>query len=208
VDLHVDETLDHTMLTLREYCRLLEEFPLGAPTAASHCVSLSMQPPDVQSEIAQAAARAGVDIVALPQTNLFLQGREFATGMPRGITPVDVLREHGVRVSAGGDNVQDPFNPVGRSDPLETAALMIMAAHQLPHKALELVTSSARSLMGLPPAGAEIGAVADFVVIDARNERQAIADAPLARRTYRRGRLTAVTQVHRSFTDHEAELKW
>ncbi len=208
LDLHVDETLDPTMLTLREYCRLLAESPLDAATAASHCVSLSMQPLDIQQDMARAVAQAGLDIIALPQTNLFLQGREFATAMPRGITPVDLLREHGVRLGAGGDNVQDPFNPVGRSDPLETAALMIMAAHQLPREALDLVSTSARALLGLPPAGAQIGAVADFLVIDARNERQAIADAPLTRRTYRRGRLTAVTHMHRSITGHDEGPKW
>lgn len=208
VDLHVDETLDPSMLTLRDLCRQVEENPIDAPVAASHCVSLSMQSPSVQEDIARAAGRAGVDIIALPHTNLFLQGREFSSAMPRGITPVDLLRQHGVRVGAGGDNVQDPFNPVGRSDPLETAGLMIMAAHQLPGPALDLVTTSARAVMGLPSGGPHIGSVADLMAIDARNERQAIADAPLARRTYRRGHLTAVTQVQTSFTDRQTESKW
>jgi cytosine deaminase len=154
------------------------------------------------------AAQAGVDIIALPQTNLFLQGREYTTAMPRGITPVSLLRDHGVRVSAGGDNVQDPFNPVGRSDPLETAALMIMADHQLPGPALDLVTSSAREVLGLPSAGPIVGSVADLVAIEAETERQAIADAPLGRRTYRRGLLTAVTQIQRSFTGQNPKVKW
>lgn len=208
IDLHVDETLDSSMLTLRDLCRHIEEHPIGAPVSASHCVSLSMQPLAVQHDIAATAASAGVDIIALPQTNLFLQGREFPSSMPRGITPVGMLRDFGVRVGAGGDNVQDPFNPVGRSDPLETAALMIMAAHQLPQQALDLVTHSARSIMGLAPAGPSVGSVADLVAIDATSERQAIADAPVARRTYRRGRLTAVTQVRRSLAGHDGDPEW
>lgn len=208
LDLHVDETLDSSMLTLRDLCRHLEEEPLDAPVAASHCVSLSMQPLSIQHDVARSAARAGVDIIALPQTNLFLQGREFPTAMPRGITPIGTLRDHGVRVGAGGDNVQDPFNPVGRSDPLETASLMIMAAHQLPTDALDLVTSSARSIMGLDPAGPVVGSIADLVAIDARSERQAVADAPLARRTYRRGRLTAVTEVRRTLAGHRSDGEW
>jgi len=208
IDLHVDETLDSSMLTLRDFCRQIEKSPVPGTVAASHCVSLSMQPLEIQQEIASLAAAAGVDIIALPQTNLFLQGREFTTAMPRGITPVSLLRKYGVRVSAGGDNVQDPFNPVGRSDPLETAALMIMADHQLPSAALDLVTSSARAVMGLPIAGPTVGSVADLVAIEAQTERQAIADAPLGRRTYRRGRLTSVTQVERTFTGHDSKVKW
>ena len=56
--------------------------------------------------------------------------------MPRGVTAVKALRAAGVNVAAGADNLQDPFNPVGRGDPLETAGLMIMTAHVLPADAL------------------------------------------------------------------------
>jgi len=208
LDLHVDETLDPTMLTLRRYCETVGEIGFTTSRAASHCVSLAMQSLEVQEEIAALAAAVGVDIVALPQTNLFLQGRDHPVAMPRGITPVEVLREAGVRVAAGGDNVQDPFNPVGRSDPLETAALMIMAAHQLPHAALDTVSNGARAVLGLPPAGPMVGAVADFLVIDALTPRQAIADAPMTRRTYRRGRLTMASQVTRTFDGLGAEGNW
>ena len=48
--------------------------------------------------------------------------------MPRALTAVKALRAAGVNVAAGADNLQDPFNPVGRGDPLETAGLMVMAA--------------------------------------------------------------------------------
>lgn len=205
LDLHVDETLDPAMLTLRDLCRYVEETDFSLPVAASHCVSLSVQPAHVQEEISVLAARSKVAIIALPQTNLFLQGRDHPQSMPRGITPVDSLRRQGVRVAAGGDNVQDPFNPVGRSDPLETAALMIMAAHQLPRPAFDLVSNDARAVLGLPPAGPRVGAVADLVALPAESLRQAMADAPSARRTYRRGRLTAVTEITRSFVGFSSE---
>ena len=52
--------------------------------------------------------------------------------MPAALTAVRALRGAGVNVAAGADNLQDPFNPVGRGDPLETAALMVMAGHLLP----------------------------------------------------------------------------
>jgi hypothetical protein len=50
--------------------------------------------------------------------------------------------------------------------------------------------------------------VADLVAIEAQTERQAIADAPSGRRTYRRGRLTVVTQVERTFTGQNLKVKW
>ncbi len=73
--------------------------------------------------------------------------------MPRGLTAVAALRAAGVNVAAGADNLQDPFNPVGRACPFETAGLMIMAAHHLPAEAWRAVstdvgTHSARTAAG------------------------------------------------------------
>ena len=65
-----------------------------------------------------------------PRRNLFLQARGQRTAPPRGLTAVASLLEAGVNVAAGGDNLQDPFNTVGRADPLETASLMVVAAHR------------------------------------------------------------------------------
>ncbi len=102
-------------------------FPHGV--TASHCVSLALQPEHRQREVAEKVAAAGISVIALPHTNLFLQGRDYPVAMPRAVTAVRALRAAGVNVAAGADNLQDPFNPVGRGDPLETAGLMIMTAH-------------------------------------------------------------------------------
>lgn len=202
VDLHTDETLDPSVLFLRDLACQVIETGFEHPVTASHCVSLSMQTPELQATIAKEVAEAKISIVALPQTNLFLQGRSHPTGTPRGLTAVEALLDAGVRVAAGADNVQDPFNPVGRSDPLETAALMIMTAHSLPDDAYQLVSNEVRSVMGMAPVTMSPGDPADFVAINANSVRAAIADAPMSRRTYRAGRLVAsadqTTTVHRS----------
>ena len=201
MDLHVDETLDANMLTLIEFAERVSATSFPYPVTASHCVSLSVQPRDKQREIARRVAEAGVAVVPLPQTNLFLQGREKPSSMPRSIAPIDVLRESGVVVAIGGDNVQDPFNPVGRSDPLETASLAIMATHRLPDEAFDLVSNSVRQVLGMPTIRFEVGDPADFLAIDAASVREAIADAPADRRVFRRGVEVAVT----STTRHIAE---
>jgi cytosine deaminase len=76
-------------------------------------------------------------------------------------------------VAAGADNLQDPFNPVGRGDALETAGLMITVGHLLPEEAMATVTTEARHVLGLPTTG-EI----DRVAIKAGSIREAIAFAP------------------------------
>ena len=202
IDLHTDETLDPSVLTLRELARQVSDKGFDGLVAASHCVSLGMQPPDVQAAVAAEVAAAGISVITLPQTNLFLQGRDDPVATPRGLTAIDALLDAGAVVAAGADNVQDPFNLVGRSDPLETAALTVMAGHRLPADAYDMVSNVSRRVMGLAPVNFEPGDPADVVAVDAPSLRWAVADAPMSRRVYRRGRLVASadqqTRVHRS----------
>ena len=191
IDLHTDETLDPSVLTLRELARQVGDRGFDGSVTASHCVSLGMQSPAVQAAVAAEVAASGIAVIALPQTNLFLQGRDDPVGPPRGLTAVNALLDAGALVAAGADNVQDPFNLVGRSDPLETAALMVMAGHRLPADAYDMVSNVARRVMGLAPVNFAPGDPADLVAIDAPSLRGAVADAPMSRRVYRRGRLVA-----------------
>ena len=201
IDMHTDETLDPSVRTLGELARQVQESGFGHPVSASHCVSLAMQAPDVQAEVIAQVAAAGISVIPNPQTNLFLQGRGHRVATPRGIAPITALRDAGVLVAAGADNVQDPFNPVGRSDPFETAALLVMAAHQLPQAAFDLVSNNARQVIGLTRVSMSPGDRADFVAIAAPSVRAAIADASRDRRVYRAGRLVATSTetsvVHR-----------
>jgi cytosine deaminase len=171
VDLHTDETLNPAMLGLEDLAErvIATGFPHGV--TASHCVSLGMQSEARQQEIAEKVAAAGISVIVLPHTNLFLQGRDHQSAMPRGLTAVRALRGAGVNVAAGADNLQDPFNPMGRGDPLETAALMVMGAHVLPDDALHMISAAARQAIGL-------GESTDRVRIAATTVREAIAFAP------------------------------
>ena len=189
LDLHVDETLEPSMLSLATLARRVVERGHPHAVSASHCVSLSVQPPEAQQRVASLVAEAGISVVALPQTNLFLQARGQTTAPPRAITPIDVLREAGVRVAVGGDNLQDPFNPMGRGDPLEAASLAVTAAHQHPAVAFEQVTADTRALMGLASAGPEVGQRADLLVVDASSVTSMVAAAPGSRTVVRGGRV-------------------
>jgi len=186
VDLHTDETLDPMVMGL-EY--LAEQVVDGFPhrVTASHCVSLGQRTPGDQQRIAELVAAAGIGVVTLPHTNLWLGGRN-QQPVPRGLTAVDALRSAGVMVAAGADNLQDPFNPMGRACPFETASLMVLVAHDLPHLAWESVSTASRSVLGLAHNGISERAVADLLVVPGGSLRGAIAEGPAGRRVFRAGR--------------------
>lgn len=199
VDLHTDETLDTGVLTLRDYARLVGEAGLQGRAAASHCVSLGMQPESVQREVAELCATNDVSIVTLPQTNLFLQAREQRTAPPRGLTAIAALREAGVNVAGGADNLQDPFNTVGRADPLETAALLVMAGHLTTEDAYHLVSNASRRAIGLEPVSLTPGSPAELLALDAATTRGAVAAGPAGRMVFHRGRLVSHTTSTTTF---------
>ncbi len=192
IDLHTDESLDGAA-TLAAYARAVAGWDV--PRTAGHCVRLSTMDRTELDAVLADVARAGIGVVALPITNLYLQGRGHERSVPRGIAPIRRLRDAGVRVAAGADNIRDPFNPVGRCDPFETASLLVAAAHLSPEEAVAAVTDDARDVMTLPPAGPRAGARADLLAVAAASLGDAVALAPAERIVIHRGRLVSRTTV-------------
>ena len=193
VDFHTDETLDPSVLSLVDLAELSADFPHSV--TASHCCSLGVQDEGRQAEVAAMVAEADVRVVALPQTNLFLQSRDRTVASPRGLTAIDALRTAGAALAAGGDNVQDPFNTMGRVDPCEIASLMVTAGHVDADAAWGLVADDARHVLDLAPAGPAVGAVADLVALRGETLRNAVADGPIERIVIRRGSVVARVAV-------------
>ncbi|WP_300677516.1 amidohydrolase family protein [Nocardioides sp.] len=197
VDLHTDESLDGP-LTLDAYARAVRDWPRDRQYSAGHCCRLgTLESAELDAVIDEVKA-SDLGIISLPITNLYLQGWQHPVSTPRGLTALRALIDAGVRVGAGADNVRDPFNPVGRSDAFETASLLITAGHLTPEESWSLVSDGARSVMGLPVAGAVPGARADLVAIRAASLLEAIAVASADRLVLHGGRLIAETTLSRS----------
>ncbi len=97
--------------------------------------------------------------------------------------------------AAGADNVRDPFNPVGRSDALETVALLVVAGHLTPPEAWECVSSRARAAMGLPAVALEPGSPAEILAVRGASLGDAVARSSDERVVVHRGRVVARTSV-------------
>lgn len=194
-DLHTDEFLFGDHHTLADYAKRAGMWPVGRNRTASHCTRLGTMAPDELDRLLPQVADAGIGVIANPITNLYLQGRESASAPPRGITAISALRRAGIPVAAGADNVRDPFNPLGRSDALETAMLTVVAGHVHPDVALHMVTDGARTVLGLPEAGPRVGARAELLAVRGRNVPDVIANAAADRVVIHRGAVVAHSQT-------------
>jgi cytosine deaminase len=178
LDLHADENLRPTSDDLEYVTDAVLRNNIQHRITASHCVSLSAQDPRDIARISEKVSAAKISVIALPLTNLFLQSRDIHRLAPRAITPTRFLSSAGANVAAGADNLQDPFNLLGRGDPLETAALIVLAGHETPLSALNMVTINAHRVINPDSSFLSVGDKADFIAVNATNVREAIAMGP------------------------------
>jgi cytosine deaminase len=193
IDMHVDETDDPMARTLEVLAELTIANGWQGRVTAGHTCALASYPRDYADHVIKRLREANVNMIANPATNLMLQGRLDDYPKRRGVTQVKELLAAGVNVACGQDCVHDTFYPFGQNDPLEIAFLLCHAS-QMSQPAeiltvMDMVTNNGAKALRLPDFCVTVGAVADLVVLDAHDAREAFATRSPRRWVIRRGML-------------------
>jgi cytosine deaminase len=184
LDLHLDEHLEpHRMLAGMVADHVIARGLQGRITLSHLCV-LGALNEKIAGDLINKLARAEVTIVALPETNLFLQERGDASPLRRGMTLVRELIAAGVNVRLGTDNVRDWFFPFGDGDMLDTALIAAIAAHLDDEGQLLAAICDGRTTI------AE-GDPADLVLVRATGLDDLLARRPVERTVFKAGRQVA-----------------
>jgi cytosine deaminase len=194
LDFHVDEHLAPPIANLPTVARLAAERGWGARTVCGHACLLSAMEAGERDATLDLVAAAGIGLVSLPYTNLYLQDSSqappLATPRQRGILPVHEAAARGIAVAFGSDNHRDPFFPAGDLDPLQTLALAALAAQlddPLPGWA-HAITSTPAQRLGLAWDGVlRPGAPADLVLHSGRNSAEVLSRPTHGRTVLRAG---------------------
>ena len=184
VDLHLDEHLDPAASLARMVADAVIVRGLQGRVTFSHLCVLSMLDPNQIAALIERIARAEITVIALPETNLFLQDRGAGTPLRRGVTLVRELIAAGVAVRFGTDNVRDWFFPFGDGDMLATATFAVTATH---------LDDDAALLRGICDGRSDIeeGMPADLVLLAAASLDDALARQPSGRVVFKQGRQVA-----------------
>jgi len=179
IDMHLDLAETVEGMQIEHVCRKTEEFGWGGRVAVGHVTQMSLLPPERFSAIARQLASAGVAVTVLPSTDLHLMGRRHDHAVPRGVVPVERLREANVICSISTNNVLNPFTPYGDGSLIRMANLYANVCHvSRPSElagCLDMITADAARLLRLDDYGIRIGGPADLVCVDARDPAEAIA---------------------------------
>ena len=179
VDFHIDESIQYPGAGLKQLIRVLDEYQFKIPITCSHSSSMSLLPSRQLKVLADKLAKYKVNVIALPLTNAWLLGRsENQTPYKRPLAPIIQLQKAGVNVSVGGDNVQDPWFPMGNFDPISLISFSIPLAQLSPWERLGLspFTSAPSLMMGLDwDSIIDIGNPADFILLKGSSWIEALA---------------------------------
>lgn len=190
VDLHVDETLDPSVETLRAICQAVMDTGFSAPVTVGHLCALSAQTEERALSTLDLVAQAGLNVVSLPMCNLYLQDRHpHRTPRLRGATLVHEMKQRGIPVSFASDNTRDPFYAYGDLDMLEVLREATRIAH-LDHSEPDWIcafTAVPASACGFAPTSLNAGAPADLLIFKARNWTELLSRAQADRIVLRNG---------------------
>lgn len=178
IDFHVDETGDPAAATLRNVAEATLRHGYQGRVTCGHCCSLSVQEPDVVAKTMDLVAEAKINIVSLPNVNMYLQDRAIGrTPRWRGVTVIHELRAKGIRTALAGDNCRDPFYAYGDHDVLDTFRSGVKIAHlDHPHgDTPSLVTRAPAAIMGLDHGVLREGGAARFIIFNARTLNEIVS---------------------------------
>ncbi len=184
LDFHVDEGLDADARGLKAIAELTIKNNWQGRVTCGHACSLAMQSDEDALASLKLCAKAGIHLVALPATNLYLQGAWNRTPIERGLTRLREAAGAGVSCSIATDNVADGFYPYGIYNPLASYALGVQMGHlSQPLDWLSSITTAPAKAMNLPWDGLirEGCSAHDLLLVNAGDSRD-LMNAPRVQR--------------------------
>ena len=162
--------------------------------ALGHMSEMAALPPDEQDALARTLADAGVSVIVLPATDLYLMGRKDVRSPRRGLAPVKRLLAAGVTVAAATNNVQNAFTPFGTAGLPLMGYLVAVGAHMgaAPEllQVLEMLTTQPARILGLRDHGIRVGARADLAIWETDRPQGILAALAPCRLAVKSGRVS------------------
>jgi cytosine/creatinine deaminase len=202
VDMHCDESDDPLSRHVEMLAQETVRFGLQGRVAGSHLTSMHSMDDYYVSKLIPLMMEAELHVVPNPLINITLQGRHDSYPKRRGMTRVKELCRAGLNVSFGHDCVMDPWYSLGSHDMLEVAHMGLhvgqMTGQSEMKEMFRAVTSNGAKTLEIDGYGLFKGCNADFVILQARNEVDALRLRPARLAVYRRGQKIAQTPVQKT----------
>lgn len=183
VDIHLHDMGTLGAFEIEQIAARTRALGMEGHVAISHAYGLGDISADQLKTVADILARSDVAIM----TN--------APGA-RPFPPILALRDAGVTVFSGNDNIRDSWWPYGDGDMLRRATTLgYRSGFNIDEElrvAFDVVTEAGAKALRLEGYGLHVGAKADFVTLNAAHVPEAVVAVPQGRSVYKEGKLVAV----------------
>ncbi|MGB3573116.1 MAG: amidohydrolase family protein [Phormidesmis sp.] len=206
VDFHLDFLDNHEPLLLPNVIKETVKRGWQNRVCLGHMTRLAGLLPAELSAIATDLKAAGISILALPASDLYMMARQDTHNVRRGVAPVHTLTDLGVNCAIATNNVQNLFTPFGDGDPLKICTLLAqvlqLGTPSRHAQCLEMATTRAARAIGINNHSIAIGHPANLVILDARTASEAVGSPPVGRMTFKAGKLISRTDTHEQLIPH------
>jgi cytosine/creatinine deaminase len=193
-DFHIDFADEPEHLHVRGIVRQTERIGWQGRVAVGHLTEMTALPAAEQAALTAELARAGIGVISLPLTDLYLMGRRDERNVRRGLAPIRRLLEAGVPVALASNNIRNPFTPIGTADPAHLTFVGAVAAHmgtpELMRELVATVTTHPARILNLREYGWVAGCRADLVVWECERLEEIVMALPSRRLVLKAGRVT------------------
>ena len=183
IDIHLHEPGETGLSSTHEICRRADASGMHGKVTISHGFCLGMVDEYRTKETADEMTKSGVSLCT------------HGAGVS-AIPPILLLREAGVEVFAGNDNVRDSWSPYSTFDMLERAMLVSWrSGFRLDDHlmiAFDMITEAVARIRGQSPTGITVGAPADLCFVAADNIPEAIVSRPKRKLVVKRGKIVSI----------------
>ena len=197
VDMHCDESDDPMSRHVETLACETQRLGMHGRVTGSHLTSMHSMDNYYVSKLLPLIAEAGLHAIANPLINIVIQGRHDAYPKRRGMTRVPHMLAAGINVAFGHDCVMDPWYSMGSHDMLEVAHMGLHVAHMTSVEQMrdcfDAVTVNGAKAMALEGYGIAPGCRADLVILQCRDEIDALRLKPARLFVVRAGRVLAST---------------
>lgn len=198
IDFHVDFSDEPDHLHVREIAERTVRQGWQGRVAVGHLTEIAALDEVLAGDVITAIAGAGLGVICLPATDLYLMGRNDRMNVRRGLTPIRQLLAAGVPVALATNNVRNAFTPVGTADLAHLTFLAAVAAHMgTPDDLRALVhtiTTHPARILNLPDVGLTTGCRADLVLWDCERVDEVVTAQPGRRLVVKHGRVTVESE--------------
>ena len=181
VDVHCDEIDDPQSRFLEVLAEEARVRGMGAQVTASHTCAMGSYDNAYCSKLFRLLKASGINFISCPTESIHLQGRFDSWPKRRGVTRVAELDRAGINVCFAQDSMSDPWYPVGNGNLMNILDAGIHIAQMMSieeiSNSLDLITvNGARTLNILDQYGIEAGKPANFIVLNAKGEFEAVCN--------------------------------